>query len=103
MNRREILLAAAAAALPLSRSAIAASSPEDPSALSLADASRAIHSKAVTSHELTLACLQRILHANFINLQSGQHVLLFALTLFLATVQPKRLYRGASASPRRAT
>jgi aspartyl-tRNA(Asn)/glutamyl-tRNA(Gln) amidotransferase subunit A len=67
MNRREILLAAAATALPpllSSRPDVAraagSSLPEDLSALSLAEASRAIRSKTVTSRALTLACLKRI-------------------------------------------
>jgi aspartyl-tRNA(Asn)/glutamyl-tRNA(Gln) amidotransferase subunit A len=68
MNRREILLAAAATAVPPflssrsddARAAAAGSAPEDFSALSLADASRAIRGRTVSSHGLTLACLQRI-------------------------------------------
>lgn len=68
MNRREILLAAAATAVsPLwssrandARADAAAPLPEDFSALSLADASRAIRRRDVSSRELTLACLKRI-------------------------------------------
>jgi aspartyl-tRNA(Asn)/glutamyl-tRNA(Gln) amidotransferase subunit A len=68
MNRREILLAAAATVMPSlsssrteeARADSAASLPEDLSALSLAEASRAI----VSSRELTLACLRRIEQQN---------------------------------------
>jgi aspartyl-tRNA(Asn)/glutamyl-tRNA(Gln) amidotransferase subunit A len=71
MNRRELLLAAAASALPEilparageARPAIS-SSPEDISGLSLADASRAIRSNALTSRALTLACLKNIEQQN---------------------------------------
>jgi aspartyl-tRNA(Asn)/glutamyl-tRNA(Gln) amidotransferase subunit A len=62
MNRREILLAAAASALP-ARAAVS-SSQEDVSALSLAAASHAIRSRALTSRALTLACLKRIEQQN---------------------------------------
>lgn len=72
MNRREILLAAAASALPSlsssrtgeARADSAVSLPEDFSALSLAEASRAIRGKGVSSRELTLACLRRIEQQN---------------------------------------
>lgn len=72
MNRREILLAAAATALPPllssraegARADTAVAVPEDPAALSLADASRAIHLRVVTSRELTTASLRRIKHHN---------------------------------------
>jgi aspartyl-tRNA(Asn)/glutamyl-tRNA(Gln) amidotransferase subunit A len=72
MNRREILLAAAATAFPPllssrtedARADAAVAVPEDPAALSLADASRAIRQKSVTSRELTTACLRRIKQHN---------------------------------------
>src|ERR1700753_2971353 len=71
MNRREMLLAAAAAALPPPLSSRAEDaragsvpSPQDVSALSLTDASRAIRNKDFTSRELTLACLRRIEQQN---------------------------------------
>lgn len=70
MNRREILLAAAASTLPPllssrnARAATPSSLPDDLAALSLADASRAIRRRSVTSRALTLACLQHVEQQN---------------------------------------
>jgi aspartyl-tRNA(Asn)/glutamyl-tRNA(Gln) amidotransferase subunit A len=72
MNRREILLAAAATALPPllssrtndARADTPIALPKDLSSFTLAQASQAIHRKSVTSRELTLACLQRIEQQN---------------------------------------
>jgi aspartyl-tRNA(Asn)/glutamyl-tRNA(Gln) amidotransferase subunit A len=58
MNRREVLLAAAAGAVHASLATARAAS-TDLSELTLAEASRQIHSGAVTSRDLTLACLER--------------------------------------------
>jgi aspartyl-tRNA(Asn)/glutamyl-tRNA(Gln) amidotransferase subunit A len=58
VNRRELLLAAAAAALPANL-ATAREASSDLAELTLAEASRRIRSGAVTSRDLTLACLER--------------------------------------------
>jgi aspartyl-tRNA(Asn)/glutamyl-tRNA(Gln) amidotransferase subunit A len=61
MNRREVLLAAAAGALHARRSASA--TPPEPASdlaeLTLTEASTRIHRGAITSRDLTLACLER--------------------------------------------
>lgn len=58
MNRREVLLAAAAGAIHASL-ATAREATGDLTGLTVAEASRQIHSGAVTSRDLVLACLER--------------------------------------------
>lgn len=58
MNRREVLLAAAAGAIHASL-ATAREASGDLTELTVAEASRRIHSRAVTSRDLVLACLER--------------------------------------------
>lgn len=58
MNRRELLLAAAAAAIPANL-ATAREASGDLAELTLAEASQRIRSGAVTSRDLVLACLER--------------------------------------------
>jgi aspartyl-tRNA(Asn)/glutamyl-tRNA(Gln) amidotransferase subunit A len=59
MNRREMLFAAAAAGVFPVRLVAAQSNDGDLAELTLAEASRRIHSGAATSRDLTLACLER--------------------------------------------